>query len=227
MNEIVCTELSYTFVKEDLLKRLHCEEDDEIYGRASELIEDAKSALRPAFAIKKFYIDEIRNDGIYIQGNFFKSKIVANKLKEEKDVYVYIATCGRRINTLIDGTDDELDKYIYDQLSYLAYLQAMEKMSAAVEDCFGIKRHIRLCPGSIIDWSIGDVCKIFTLMEGLYQQIDVNVLDSGLINPLKSTSGMFYPTEEEFDSCAICPRANCENRKMPFDEELHDKMVNL
>lgn len=227
MKEIVRTGLEYEFNRNDMLKRLHCTENDEPYERAKALADDAKAALRPAFAIKEFTVDEVRKDGVVIGGRPFHSRIVAEKLKNEKNVYVYIATCGRKINELIDAADDALDKYILDQFAYLAYLQAMEQMSVTVEEQFGIARHIRLCPGSIIDWSIGEVCEIFTLMEGLYQRLDVNVLESGLINPLKSTSGMFYPTEEEFESCAICPRANCENRKMPFNEELHDKMVNL
>jgi hypothetical protein len=64
-------------------------------------------------------------------------------------------------------------------------------------------------------------------MDGLYQGLDVSVLSSGLIDPLKSTSGIFYASDEEFESCAICPRGNCETRQMPFDEDLHDRMVNL
>lgn len=210
-----------------MLKRLHCGAEDEPYERALELLDTARAALRPAFAVRRFGIGEIKKDGVSIEGEFFSSRIVADRLKNESHAYAYIATCGRGISDAIDGTDDDLDKYILDQYAYCAYLQAMEKMSASIEEELGIKRHIRLCPGSIIDWSIGDVCKIFVLMDGLYQRIGTRVLDSGLIDPLKSTSGFFYPTEEEFESCAICPRANCENRKAPFDEELHDKMVNL
>lgn len=227
MKEMLCNGLSYKFIEAELLGRLHCEKSDDIYLRALELIKDAIPLLHPAFVIKEFGIDEIKKDGIIINGLFFHSKIVAKKLKDEKSVYVYIATSGRSISEYIDLFDDVLDKYILDQISYLAYLQAMNMMSEKIETEFKIDRHIRLCPGSIIDWSIADVKNIFKLMEGLYQKIDVNVLESGLINPLKSTSGIFYPTYEEFESCAICPRANCENRKMDFDEDLHAQMISI
>lgn len=225
MRELLCNDLRYEFVEEDLLERLHCGENDEIYLRARELLDKAIPLLHPAFVVKEFPVDEIRKDGVVVNGVFFNSRITAKKLNGEKTVFVYIATCGRKINEYIDSLTDVLDKYILDQVAYLAYLQAMEIMSLKVESTFKIERHIRLCPGSIIDWSIADVKKIFVLMEGLYQKIDVNVLESGLINPLKSTSGLFYETLEEFESCAICPRANCENRRMDFDEDLQAQMI--
>ena len=225
MRELLCNDLRYEFVEEDLLERLHCDESDEIYIRARELLDKAIPLLHPAFVVKEFPVDEIRKDGVVVGGVFFNSRITAKKLNGEKTVFVYIATCGRKINEYIDSLTDVLDKYILDQVAYLAYLQAMDIMSLKVESTFKIERHIRLCPGSIIDWSIADVKKIFVLMEGLYQKIDVNVLESGLINPLKSTSGLFYETLEEFESCAICPRANCENRRMAFDEDLQAQMI--
>lgn len=227
LRELVRSDLEYHFDSDALLKRLHCTAEDEPFTRAMEIVPNSVKFMRPAYAVREFAVDGIEKNGVKIGGCFFNSKITAEKLKDQKTVFVYIATCGKKVNDIIEKTEDVLDKYILDQAAYLAYLQAMNQMSAHIEEAFGIKRQIRLCPGSIIDWSIIDVKKIFTLMDGLYQQLDVEVLQSGLIDPLKSTSGLFYSSEDEFESCAVCPRANCENRTMPFNEELHEKMVNL
>ena len=228
MRELFCNEIDFVCDEKVLLERLHCEDTDaEPFVRALELLEEARPYLNPAFAVKEFAIERHQTEGITVKGCFFNSKIVANKLQSEKNVFAYIATCGRQICEFIKTKEDILDEYLLDQIAYLSYLQAMEKMSLEIENLFGIEKHIRLCPGSVIDWSVADVKKIFTLMDGLYQDLDVSVMPSGLIDPLKSTSGLFYPTDEEFESCEICPRAVCENRKAPFDGDLHDEMVNL
>ena len=227
MRELKSIDIEHEISKAELLARLHCNDDDEPYERALELMKEAEPLLRPSYVIKEFAIDEIKHDGVVIEGNFFQSKIVANKLKDQRNVFVYLATCGRQISSLIDSTEDTLDKYILDQIAYITYLHAMREMSARIESDLGILRYIMLCPGSVIDWSIIDVKKIFNLMDGMYQEIDVEILSSGLIDPLKSISGIFYSTDEEFDSCEICMRANCPSRKAEFDEDLHHSMVNL
>ena len=228
MRELFCNEIEFVFDEKALLERLHCEDtDDEPYTRALELLEEAQPHLKPAFAVREFHVGTIKPDGVSINDCFFKSKIVAKKLENENTVFAYIATSGRKICDYIKQHDDLLDQYLLDQIAYLAYLQAMDKMTREVENFFGIERQIRMCPGSIIDWSVEDVKKIFVLMEGLYQKLDVSVLPSGLIDPLKSTSGLFFNSAEEFESCEICPRSVCESRKAPFDGDLHDKMVNL
>jgi len=228
MRELLNNKIEFICDLEALCMRLHCEDmESELFIRAMELLEEARPLLKPAFAIKELSLGLASENGIAIDDQFFNSKIVANKLKNEKNAFSYIATCGREISKYIENTEDALDQYILDQIAYLAYLQAMNQMTQESESKLGIKRQIRLCPGSIIDWSVADVKKIFALMDGLYQNLDVSVLSSGLIDPLKSTSGVFYASDEEFESCAICPRANCETRQMEFNEELHDKMVNL
>ena len=121
---------------------------------------------------------------------------------------------------------DLLDKYLLGEVAYLAYVRAMQALSEDTERVLGIERYVQLCPGSVYDWSVSDVKDIFALMDGLYQKLNVRVLDSGMIEPIKSVSGIFYATEEEFASCAICPRANCDNRVMEYDEELHHQLVN-
>lgn len=228
MRELLYNKIEYICDLDALRKRLHYEDtESELFIRAMELLEEARPLLKPAFAIKELSVGLVSEKGITIGDQFFNSKIVANKLKNETNAFSYIATCGREISTYIENTEDALDQYILDQIAYLAYLQAMNQMTLEAENQLGIERQIRLCPGSVIDWSVADVKKIFALMDGLYQDLDISVLSSGLIDPLKSTSGIFYASNEEFESCEICPRANCETRRVEFDEELHDRMVNL
>ena len=227
MRELLRADIEFSLDEEALLGRLHCERDDEPFTRALELLEEARPMMRPAFAVREVPIEKTEPSGFTAGGQFFRSKIASLKLKDEKTAFVYVATCGREISDYAEGIKDDLDQYLADTLAYMCYLRGIEAMAADLEKDWDFKRYISLCPGSIIDWSVSDVRKIFVLMEGLCQKLGARVLDSGMIDPIKSTSGFFYPSADEFESCAICPRANCPNRKAPFDEEMHNEMANL
>jgi predicted transcriptional regulator len=38
--------------------------------------------------------------------------------------------------------------------------------------------------------------------------------------PLKSTSGILFPTEVDYKNCQLCSRKNCPGRKAPYNPEL-------
>jgi len=41
--------------------------------------------------------------------------------------------------------------------------------------------------------------------------------------PLKSVSGIYFPTEIKFESCQLCPREVCRGRVAPYDPDLVKK----
>ncbi|MDL2253164.1 hypothetical protein LJC49_03735 [Ruminococcaceae bacterium OttesenSCG-928-I18] len=229
MRELVVTNLPFTCPRGELAKKLHTQKCDELYEQAMDILQEVEDHIHPCYLVKEFRVDTVDRDGFVIDGCRFSSKIAAHKLNGAQSVLLFIASCGAEIGKILDETEDELDRYILDQISYLAYLEANKRLIEAVHRQWGIDQFIRLCPGSVIDWSVGDVCLFFKLLEGkgLYEQLGVRVLESGLIDPLKSSSGLFHVTEEEFESCSICPRQNCEGRREAFDLELHDQMVRL
>lgn len=225
--ELLRSGIDFTLDETILKKRLHCEMDDEPFIHALQLLEVIRPLIAPSFAIREIPVDKVKENGVYVGENFLRSKIVAQKIQGQASVFAYVATSGRSLGDYIANVEDNWEQYLLDQIAYLAYLRAMEALSLTVENELGIENHIRLCPGSVIDWSVSDVRIIFALLDGLHQKLRVDVLKSGMIIPLKSTSGIFYATDRAFSSCSICPRTHCENRQANFDEELHNQMVNL
>jgi len=45
--------------------------------------------------------------------------------------------------------------------------------------------------------------------------------------PVKSVSGILFPTEESFASCQLCPREVCPGRRAPYDPDLYDAKYRL
>jgi hypothetical protein len=44
-----------------------------------------------------------------------------------------------------------------------------------------------------------------------------------LMIPVKSVSGIFFPTEIKFESCQLCPVARCTGRRAHYDPDLEKK----
>ena len=227
MKERVVASFDYSCPPQKLMERLGTEEGDELYDQAMEVLERVEGHIHPCFLLKDFEIGEITKSGFSIGDYQFSSRIAGQKLSGKTLTTLYIASCGTEIGQILDETTDDLDHFIVDQIAYLAYLEANRVMMEGYQKDWKVEKFIRLCPGSIIDWSVGDVCHFFGLLSGmgLYEQLGVRVLESGLIDPLKSTSGLLLVTDEEFESCSICPRINCESRREPFNLELHEQMI--
>lgn len=220
MNSIFNTEINYTVNKDLLLKLMKTSESTYIGERTIELAEKYEDLMKPKYIFKKLNIDSITDDTVTIGNEIFHSKVLATKLFGHSSVYIYIATSGKEIDEISKEFSDVLDYYIMDQISYSGYLCALDDMYKYMSDKYEINKFISLCAGSVPDWSVEEVIKIFNIFGENYKEIGVNVLESGLVEPLKSTSGILFATDETFHSCEICKKENCPSRYADFDEML-------
>ena len=78
-------------------------------------------------------------------------------------------------------------------------------------------------PGSLEDWPIQQQTQVFELLGDPLRDVGVRLTDSFLMVPIKSVSGIRYPTETSFESCQLCPREKCTGRRAPYDPELWRK----
>lgn len=198
-------------------KKLEISEGSKIDIKLSKLIPIIESVAKPKYIFKRCKLESITSEEFIVEGLSFKSKICADKLKDVEYVYPYIVTCGTEIADLLTNSDFSIKNFIIDKACNLACYTARDNLKYDMNKRFDIKVLTSLNPGSIIDWSVEDVKKIFELFEGSYSKIGVKVADSGMIDPLSSMSGFFIKTDKEFFSCEICMKKNCPDREAPFD----------
>jgi hypothetical protein len=78
-----------------------------------------------------------------------------------------------------------------------------------------------MSPGRLEDWPLTEQESLFALLGDTEAKIGVRLTGSMLMYPTKSVSGILFSTEERFETCQLCPRKGCPNRKMPYDEGLY------
>jgi hypothetical protein len=77
--------------------------------------------------------------------------------------------------------------------------------------------------GSLDVWPIKQQEQLFSVcggrdrIEGL---IGVTLTERLMMVPVKSLSGIFFPTEIRFQACQLCPREECISRQAAYDPDL-------
>ena len=165
---------------------------------------------------------EVRQEGdvTYVGESSFDSHIMAVNMKDVTVAWPYICTCGRELYDLAQSKDDPLERYWVDQISeqYLHHAGALA--NAEIKQFSGKETLYSINPGSPKEFHISNQRPLFAIFGDTEALCGAGLTPTFLILPYKSSSGIYYDSEVDFNSCAICHQENCPNRRAPFDEML-------
>ena len=110
------------------------------------------------------------------------------------------------------------------ELIKLSVLQtAIRYTSDYISRKYALGKTSHMNPGSLEDWPITEQKPLFSLFGNVEELIGVTLMESHLMRPLKSTSGIYFAAEVTFESCQLCPREKCSGRRAPYEPELLHK----
>ena len=164
----------------------------------------------------------VRQEGdvTYVGESRFDSHIMAVNMQDVTVAWPYICTCGRELYDLAQSKDDPLERYWVDQISeqYLHHAGALA--NAEIKAFSGKETLYSMNPGSPKEFHISNQRPLFDIFGDTEALCGAGLTPTFLILPYKSSSGIYYESDESFNSCAICHQENCPNRRAPFDEML-------
>ena len=67
------------------------------------------------------------------------------------------------------------------------------------------------------DWRIQEREKIFSVIGDVQENLGVRLHENSQLDPQKSISGLYFPTEVSILSCQLCPRQPCLYRKAAYN----------
>jgi hypothetical protein len=149
----------------------------------------------------------------------FTSAKLAKTLKHAEKIVCFIGTIGtdveHEINRLL-GKQKLADAYILDAMASVAVENMIDRFQDLMEKRFSAEDRtvtLRFSPG-YCDWPVTQQKKLFNIFDP--KQLDVELLDSCLMKPRKSVSGVFGITpdgSESYNPCRDCPTRSCESRR--------------
>jgi hypothetical protein len=168
-------------------------------------------------------------DGSDAQGGRarFVSKVVRANLDEVERVFPYVATCGQELDAIPIARDDVFGQFCRDTVKEMALHAAMSHLVTHLKGTYSLETLVSMNPGSgdINVWPIEQQRELFAFFGDAAQSIGVTLTDSCLMVPNKSVSGLFYPSEDGFQSCQLCHREKCPGRRAPFDPHLWEERL--
>jgi hypothetical protein len=157
----------------------------------------------------------------------FASKVLRANLDEVERVFPYVATCGQELDAIPIARDDVFGQFCQDTVKEMALRAAMSHLVTHLKESYSLETLVSMNPGSgdINVWPIEQQRELFAFFGDAPESIGVVLTDSCLMVPNKSVSGLFYPSEDGFQSCQLCHREKCPNRRAPFDPHLWEERL--
>ena len=220
----VLDNIPVTLDDEKVLKRLRIRQVNEnIKKTVRELVEMVRLVARPRAVYEVAYIDSRDEDSLTIGGVKFTSHVLRVNLDKVGRVFPYVATCGRELDAITIPPGELMKYYCLDVIKEMVLRMAREYLGEYIKKGYALPQLSSMAPGSLKDWPITEQPGLFSIFGNVQELIGVELTEALYMVPLKSTSGIYFPTRVEFVSCQLCPREACEGRKAPYDPELVKK----
>jgi hypothetical protein len=207
----------------DLQKQLRIREGSPSIRDFQNLLDEALSCARPKALYRLAFIEDKNEQSVRIEGRVFNSRVLRVNLDTAQRVFAYIATCGAELEEWSHSIGDLLFHYWADIIKEAALIAAVQALYTHIDERYQPGRVSSMHPGSLDDWPLPEQGPLFALLGDTRSAIGVHLTESYLMVPTKSVSGLRFPLEETFESCTLCPRPDCPNRKAPYDPHLFER----
>jgi len=209
MDPVILDQIEFNPSPGRLFKKLRIKKGSKQEELVRILVKEISSIARPKAMYTITGIDEINETGVVLGGTPMESRVMRVNLSEVHRVFPYIATSGKELYDWTRSKDDMLEKYYADEISQMALRTAGDTLLAHLKDTFQLGKTASMNPGSLEDWPLAAQTSLFKLLGDPEQAIGVKLLESMLMVPNHSVSGIRFVSESDFSNCELCPRGNC------------------
>lgn len=179
------------------------------------LIETIAPIMNPKAVYSVSFVDKIEGDSVTIGDTVFTSKVVRMNLEKVGRVFPYIVTAGVELDVV--DLSKGLSAMLLDQVKNVVVTKANLYLTNHITEKYGIKRLSSVGPGRLDEWPITQQRELFSLFGDNVDRIGVSLTKTCLMVPVKTVSGLLFPSEAGFESCELCSREKCMGRRAAFD----------
>ena len=206
-----------------LMEQLGLKEGDSYAEDAQIMAAQAEAKGRPKAMYRACLIESRGEDHVVIEGLTFKSRVLAVNLSQVHRVFPFVATCGVELEEWSSSFTSVLEKFWADAIKGLALGASILALLEHIKDQHHPGDISMMNPGSIESWSISEQRALFALLGDTDEAVGVKLMKSCFMKPGMSASGIWFPTEDHFENCMLCPMERCPGRRAPYDKDLYDK----
>ncbi|MCP4137628.1 MAG: hypothetical protein GY754_42060 [bacterium] len=126
-------------------------------------------------------------------------------------IFPFIASCGPELEEWSNSISDSFLNFCSMEIAAFALECAVSAFRKDIKQFHG--GHVLiLSPGSLPSWPLDSQKDLFALLGSPGTSIGVSLTDSFMMIPVKSISGIAFPSDKEVHNCHLCSLDNCEYR---------------
>jgi len=217
----VLAEIRFDPDPEHLLRQVRLASSPECRAEVVHLLEEARAVARPKAFYRLAYLQLVDDERVRVDGVELRSRVLRVNLGAAYRVFAYLATCGCELDEWAHTKTDPLEQYWADALKELALGTAIRALHEDIVQRYRPGPTSVMAPGSLADWPIQQQRPLFALLGDGPGRLGVRLSASYLMVPNKSVTGIRFPRQQSFESCMLCPRPDCPNRRASYDRTLY------
>lgn len=218
----VIEDIPFSIEEPRLLGALHMDETSPFLDEVRGFAREAEALARPKGMYTLAVVEPRDEESVLLDGRVFTSRVLRVNLEGAHRAFPFVATCGVELDAWGRGIDDMVKRWWADVIMEMALRRAMEALGKHLVATYQPGKRAMMNPGSLEDWPITQQQPLFALLGNVRETIGVELTESCLMSPIKSISGIWFETEQDFQNCQLCPRPNCPNRRAPYIPHLLD-----
>lgn len=188
---------------------------DYIRDKLGSLIESIAPVMTPKAVYSVSFVDRIEGDSVMIGESVFTSRVVRMNLEQVGRVFPYIVTAGTELDAEVFSKGRSA--MLLDQVKNAVVSKAYQYLKTHLTEKYGIKKLSSVGPGRLDEWPITQQRELFSHFGDNVDRIGVRLTKTCLMVPIKTISGLFFPSEAGFESCELCSREKCMGRRAAFN----------
>ena len=200
-----------------LLKKLRIEGKPGFEARCTRLAREAARLARPKAVYRLASVDSKGGGTVVVDGVTLTSGVLRQNLADVHRVFPFVVTCGTELADWAESIDDMLETFWADVIMEEALDAALDTVAEDMVRRYDLGRTSEMNPGSLTDWPIEQQAQLFSILGDASAQIGVELTETFLMVPIKSISGLRFPSESGFENCQLCPREGCPSRRVPYE----------
>lgn len=223
MDGEILDEINFDSDLEELAQKVKLPSGERIPEKIRDMLNEAKSVARPKALWSERIIEIGGKDLVRIGDVTLNSRVLKVNLEGMTKIFPYAATCGKELENWTSKYEDSMVRYWINAMKELALKAATKRLNSSFQSRLPFEKMATMSPGRVEDWPIEEQTKLFEILDEPKKKIGVSLTPEHLMIPPKSVSGIRFPTKVNFESCQLCPRDNCDQRKEAYDEALYEE----
>jgi len=223
MNRVVMDDIPFDPDLKALAEWLRVRPESPRMADLDQMVDRAKAIARPKALYRPVRVQGKGEDYVILESKRVSSRILRVNLGQAHRAFVYVATCGVEMEDWVQSQETAYEQFQADSIAGAALATARHALFQHVEEVFRPGRLGEMNPGSLQDWPLREQRILFDLLGDPEASIGVQLLDSYLMVPTKTSSGLLFPTVDGYYNCQLCQMENCPGRKAPYDPGLYDR----